>query len=198
MPLKILVVFLHELSHAVATLLTGGEVLDFHIASNQSGHVLARGGNRFLVLTAGYLGSLLIGTVLLIAALRTDADRWITGGLGLLMLLVAALYIRTGFALSFTIATGAGMLVIAYRFGHGVNDLLLRLIGLSSMIYVPYDIFSDTIRHSKMRSDARMLADEFGGTAAIWGGLWLIVSLIVIGLCLRYGLGRASNIPLRR
>ena len=196
-PLKILVVFLHEFSHAAATVMTGGEVVSLSVNPSQGGMVWSRGGNRFLTLTAGYLGSLLIGVGLLMTALRTSADRVVVAGLGVLTLVVAALYIRSGFTLSFAVATGAGMLIIAYKFGHGINDLLLRVIGLSSMIYVPYDIFSDTIARSSERSDAYMLAAEFGGATVLWGGLWLIVSLGVIGLCLRYGLGRDSNIALR-
>ncbi|MCG3269335.1 M50 family metallopeptidase [Yoonia sp. I 8.24] len=195
-PLKILVVFLHEASHAIAVLLTGGEVVSFSVNQNQGGMVWARGGNRFVTLTAGYLGSLLIGVGLLIAALRTTADRKIIAGLGIAMLLIAAFYIRSAFALSFTVATGGVMLLLAWKFGHGINDLCLRIIGLSSMFYVPYDIISDTILRAQLQSDARMLAEEFGGTTMIWGGIWLIVSVALIGLCLRYGLGRNSNLPL--
>jgi hypothetical protein len=62
------------------------------------------------------------------------------------------------------------------------------------MIYVPFDIFSDTIARSGIRSDAYMLAERFGGATVMWGGLWLVISLAVIGACLRYGLGERSNI----
>ena len=195
-PLKILIVFLHELSHAAATVLTGGEVVSLTISPNQGGMVISRGGSRFMTLSAGYLGSLSIGVVLLIAALRTSADRVVIAGLGVLTLLVTALYVRDAFALSFGVALGIGLLVLARYFGHAVNDLALRVVGLTSMIYVPYDIFSDTILRSSLRSDARMLAEEVGGATVLWGGLWLIVSLGVIGLCLGYGLGRDSNIAL--
>jgi hypothetical protein len=195
-PFKILIVFLHEASHAIAVLLTGGEIVSFSITPNQGGAVWARGGSRFITLTAGYLGSLLIGIALLITALRTTADRKIMTGLGLAMLLVAAIYIRSAFALSFTVATGGAMLFLAWKFGHGINDLCLRIIGLSSMFYVPYDIASDTVLRSQLQSDARMLAEEFGGTTMLWGCAWFVISLVVIGLCLRHGLGRDSNLPL--
>lgn len=196
-PLKILIVFFHEAAHAIATILTGGEVLSLDISSNQGGSVWSRGGNRFITLTAGYLGSLLIGISLLVAATRTKADRTIMAVCGVVMLVIAGLYIRSGFALGFTIAIGVGMLVLARFFSHGVNDMALRVIGLSSMIYVPYDIFSDTLARSAARSDARMLAEEFGGTTMMWGVLWLMVSIAMIGACLRYGLGRNSNLRLR-
>ncbi len=196
-PLKILVVFLHELSHAMATILTGGEVISLSVSPQQGGLVTARGGSRFLSLSAGYLGSLLIGVALLLAALKTKADRIIMALCGAMTLLVTALYVREGFALIFGVATAAGMLAMARYLSQPINDLALRVIGLTSMIYVPYDIFSDTIARASLRSDARMLAEEFGGTTMMWGGLWLILSFCVIGLCLRYGLGGRSNISFR-
>lgn len=196
-PLKILIVFLHELSHAATIVATGGEVESLSVSSRQGGLVMGRGGNRFLSLTAGYLGSLLIGVGLLIAALRTNADRMIMAACGGITLLVAALYVREAFPLLFCISTGLVMLGIARYLGHGPNDLALRVIGLTSIAYVPYDIFSDTIARSELRSDASMLAEEFGGTTMMWGGLWLLISLCVIAGCLRYGLGRDSNIHWR-
>lgn len=197
LPLKVLVVFFHEASHAIATILTGGKVFSLSISPDQGGSVLSGGGNRFIALSAGYPGSLVIGVALLIAATRTSADRVVMMVCGAAMLLIAALYIREPFALVFTLGTGAVMLLMARYLGHHANDLALRLIGLASIIYVPFDIFSDTIARSSLKSDARMLAEEFGGATVMWGGFWLIISLTIIGWCLRYGLGRSSNLRLR-
>lgn len=197
LPLKILTVFLHEVSHALATVLTGGSVESLTIDPRQGGMVVSRGGNRFVILSAGYCGSLLIGVMLFIVAVRTDLDRLFLALLGAMTLLVTALYVRTLFALGFGILSGVLMIGAARYLGHALNDLALRLIGLTSMIYVPLDIFSDTIARSWLRSDARMLAEEFGGPTLFWGGAWLAISLIVIALSLRYGLGHDSNIPLR-
>ena len=193
LPLKLLVVFLHEASHAVAIIATGGEVVTLSVSSDQGGFVLSRGGNRFVALTAGYLGSLVVGLGLLMAATRTIADRKVMAICGAMTLLIAGLYVREVFALAFGFGTGAVMLLMARYLGHHANDLGLRVIGLASLIYVPYDIFSDTIARSDLRSDARMLAEEFGGTTVMWGGIWLVISLAMIGWCLRYGLGRSSN-----
>ena len=60
LPLKILVVFLHELSHGLAAVLTGGEIVELSLSAQQGGHAVTRGGSRFLILSAGYLGSLLL------------------------------------------------------------------------------------------------------------------------------------------
>lgn len=193
-PLKILVVFFHELAHAIATVLTGGEVIRLSVSADQGGMVLSRGGSRFLILTAGYLGSLLIGLALLLLALRTKLDRTVTIVCGATLILIALLYIRDPFAIAFAAATGLALMLAGWFLGHGPNDLILRVIGLSSIIYVPYDVLSDTILRSNLRSDARMLAEEFGGATVIWGGLWLTISLFTIFLALRIALRTPSNL----
>lgn len=194
LPLKILVVFMHELSHAIAIVLTGGSVESFTISPQQGGLVIGRGGNRFLSLSAGYLGSLALGMGLLVIALRTHWDRAVLGGFGGIMLLVTLLYVRDLFAMTFCVGVGAAMLAMAWFLGRPLCDLVLRVIGLTSMIYVPYDIFDDTIRRSGIRSDAYMLAEEFGGATMLWGGAWLVLSILSIFLCLRFFLGRNSNL----
>ena len=196
-PLKLLTVFFHEASHAAATLLTGGDVLRLELSPAQGGSVLSRGGNRFVILNAGYLGSLLCGAALVLAATRSTADRVIMAGLGVLMLALAALYVRNGFTLIFLIGAGLAMLAASRFLAQGPNDLILRVIGLTSMVYVPFDIYSDTIARAGLNSDARMLAQEYGGTAQIWGVLWLVLSLVLILWTIRHLLGRSSNLTLR-
>jgi len=156
--------------------------------------VLSRGGSRFLILSAGYLGSLVVGMILLFVAIRTHADRAMMGSFGILMLLVAAFYVRDGFALIFCVGAGAMMIAVARFLPRDVNDLILRVIGLTSMIYVPYDIFSDTIARSALRSDARMLAEEFGGATVMWGAIWMVISVYMIWMSCKRGLGETSNI----
>ena len=65
-PLKIFVVLLHEVSHAIAIWATGGVVDHIVLDPRQGGATLGRGGSAFLALSAGYLGSLLWGTALVL------------------------------------------------------------------------------------------------------------------------------------
>jgi len=197
-PLKLLVVFFHELSHGLAAILTGGSVEQIAVDLRQGGLTLTRGGSRFLILTAGYLGSLVIGAGLLLIALRTRVDRAAVSGLGVVMLIVVVFYVRDFVTILICASTGAALLAAGRFLSRPVCDLILRVIGLSSLIYVPYDIFDDTLRRSFLQSDARMLAEEIGGTTMLWGGVWLVISLGVILACLRRGLGRDSNLRFGR
>ncbi len=193
-PLKILVVFLHEVSHGLAAVLTGGKVESITLSTAQGGLTTTRGGSVFAILSAGYIGSLLIGVVIMVIALRTHADRALMAALGVATLLITAVYMREAFPMAFGLGTGFLMLAMARFLSRDANDMVLRLIGLTSMIYVPYDIFSDTIQRAGLRSDAFMLAENFGGATQMWGVIWLGISAVVIFAGLRWGLGEASNI----
>ncbi len=192
-PLEILIVFFHEAAHALMTLLTGGRVLEMAVTIHQGGHVISAGGNRFLILTAGYLGSLLIGAALLVAGMRSRHDRLILLCLGVLVALITALFVRNMFGLIYGLIAASLMVGIARLLPEIASDYSLRLIGVMSLLYVPADIFSDTIDRAHLHSDARMLAEEFGGTTVMWGGLWLLISLVMIILALVVGLRRRRS-----
>lgn len=197
LPIKIFVVFLHEFSHALATWLTGGEVLDLTLSVQQGGAVTSRGGNRFIIASAGYLGSLILGSMIFILALRAKLDRALVALLGLIMWGLSIFYIRDLFAILFCGGCGLIFLMSAKFLSRMINDFILRIIGLTSMIYVPFDIFSDTLHRSYLRSDARIIAESFGGPTLFWGALWLCISLCVLYGVLRFSLKVPSNIKLR-
>jgi hypothetical protein len=68
-PIRLLVTFIHEGSHALAALLTGGMPHMMAIQPDGSGVTYTSGGWGAAISTAGYLGATLYGAVL-IAALR--------------------------------------------------------------------------------------------------------------------------------
>ena len=197
-PLKILVIFFHEAAHGLAAILTGGRIEEISVSPAQGGHAVTIGGSPFLIISAGYLGSLLIGATLFLVALRSRFDRAVLALLGALLILLVVLYIRELFPAAFAIATGAIFLAMARYLRPEIADMTLRVIGLTSMIYVPLDIFDDSLARPGVRSDARILAENFGGPAMVWGAIWLVIALAVIYLTLRYGIRQPSNIQLRR
>ena len=64
-PVNLLVTFLHEFGHAMGALLTGGYVDSIQINSDGSGFCRTAGGWRSIVLMGGYLGSAILGNILL-------------------------------------------------------------------------------------------------------------------------------------
>ncbi len=185
-PLKLLTVFFHESSHAIMTVATGGDVIELEVNQFQGGHVISRGGNRFLTLSAGYLGSLLWGALIYLIAAKTRKDKQAMFILGCIMIIIALMVVRNTFGFFFAVGTGLVLIVLGIRAPEKINDVILRVIGLASMVYVPLDIFSDTISRSHLMSDARMLAQEFGGFTMMWGALWIALSLIIFWFTIKW------------
>lgn len=175
LPLKVLVVYFHEFSHALMTWLTGGSVVSFVVAPDQSGHVISLGGNRFLILSAGYLGSILCGA-LLYRFSHINNLLWLMVAV---MLFVGLFFFGSWFTLLFSVVSALGLGLCRYYLPIIWQATVLQLIGLASLCYVPYDVFQDTIVHASLKSDAAMMAQEFFGFTWFWGGLWTLCSLVV-------------------
>lgn len=179
-PLKILVVFFHELSHGLAAILTGGSIDRIEVVAGQGGVCWTVGGNRFWILTAGYLGSLLCGGVILVTAARTRFDRQIVALLGATLVVVALLWVRPllSFGMAFALLVGLALLAAAAYLPDAANDYLLKAIGLVSVLYAVLDIRDDVLRRPHLlESDAAQLARLTGLPTLFWGALWIVIAL---------------------
>ena len=176
-PLKIFVVFMHEVSHGLAAIATGGRILEIQINPQQGGHALTQGGSRFWTLTAGYLGSLLWGGIILLLAARTRFDKAISILIGFGMVAISIGFGESTFTYLFGIGFGVALIAIGFYLPEVVNDWILRIIGVTSCLYAILDIKSDVLDRSSLRSDARMLSEVTGIATEIWGALWILIAI---------------------
>lgn len=175
-PLKIVVVFFHELSHALAAWATGGEVLAIGLGTNQSGVTLTRGGSPFVILNAGYVGSLLWGVGLLTASQRPGWSRPTLGLLAGLLGLVTLGYVRPFVSFGFLFAALVSIALgwAARRLRDDWASSGLSVLGTFSVLYSVLDVRDDVLSGRVTgASDATMLADLTGVPASIWGVGWL-------------------------
>jgi len=179
-PLQILVVFFHEMSHGLAALLTGGSIQEISVVPEQGGYCRTLGGSPFIILSAGYLGSLVWGGVILVLASRTRLDRAVAAVLGALLLLASALFVRplTSFGFIFGALTGAGLVAASTRLPAAAHDFALKVIGLTSCLYAVLDIKSDVLDRPGVESDAHMLADLTGIPTLVWGLAWISIAAV--------------------
>ncbi|MFC1744296.1 M50 family metallopeptidase [Candidatus Riflebacteria bacterium] len=193
-PLKLLVVFFHELSHGLAAVLTGGEIIRIEIVAMQGGVCYFKGGIPFITASAGYLGSLLWGVVIYLTALFTRKDKEVCFVLGLIILGITLLYIRNLFGFFFCLFFAIALMLSGKYLGEMFNDLTLRTIGMTSMLYAPLDIYDDVIRRSYLTSsDGAAIAKMFGsipilGNTVFWGVFWVLLSFLILGVSLFLGL----------
>lgn len=179
-PLRILVVFFHELSHGLAAVVTGGEIVRIQVVAQEGGLCVTMGGSRFFTLSAGYLGSLVWGGAILLLAARTRLDRAVSIALGAILLLTTLFFVRPfiGFGFLFGLGSGLALVSVGLFLPQGVNDYLLRFVGLTSCLYAVLDIKSDILDRPELRSDAVMLAEVTGIPSTVWGVLWIAVALV--------------------
>ncbi len=177
-PLKIFVVFLHELSHGLMAIATGGSIESISLDWREGGETLSRGGSAFLTLSAGYLGSLAWGLLLLeLARARPKLAKWALVGLGVLMVGVTAVFVRGAFGLVFGLAFGAALLLASRWLPPAGVRLVLTALGLTSALYALLDIRSDVLDRPGAVSDAVMLGQLTGIPALVWGVLWIGLGL---------------------
>ena len=185
-PLKIFVVLLHEVSHAVAAVVTGGAIQKTVLDPNQGGATYTLGGSRFLTLSAGYLGSLGWGALMVEAArarrIRSDLVNGLVGGL---VVALTAFFVRNLFGFGFGVLFGLALVGASRKLSLAANQSLLLTLGMTSSLYAILDIKSDILDRPHLESDAHMLADLTGIPTLAWGVLWIGLALGVTFLLFR-------------
>ena len=191
-PLKIFVVFMHEVSHGLAAMATGGSIVKIEINQHEGGLALTRGGSRFWTLSAGYLGSLLWGGVILLLAARTRFGKAVSVLIGIGMVAITIGFGSDMFTYLFGIGFGVVLILLGLFLPEVVNDWILRVIGVTSCLYAILDIKSDVLDRSNLRSDARMLSEVTIFPTLFWGILWIVIA-IGLTLWFLYIAGKSSD-----
>ncbi len=191
-PLKVFVVLLHEISHAMVAVATGGTIDKIVLDPNQGGACYCPGGSAFLTLSAGYLGSLAWGGLLVSAGqMKRINSRWVTGAVGLLVIGLTIAYVRSSFGFWFGLAFGSVLVLGAVRLSVAVNQGILLTLGLTSCLYAILDIKSDVIDRPELRSDAAMLGELTGIDTVVWGGLWIVIAVLASAALFQWSYRRA-------
>jgi len=176
LPIKYLTVFFHELSHGLAAVITGGSIVRIEVNANLGGVCWTAGGIRFIVISAGYLGSLFWGCLILLGAVKTRYDQQITAGLGFLLLTVTAIWVRNLEGVIICSVTGFGLLALASYANEKICDQFLKFLGLTSCFYVLIDIKEDLIDRSIRGSDAYKIAEMLYLPDWLVGIAWMILA----------------------
>ena len=188
LPLQYLNTHLHELSHALVALGTGGAVQHILVFANGSGVTPVAGGLLPLVASAGYLGAAAWGGAI-VHAMRTEKGaRWALGITGGALALSMALFVR-GDAVGVVSGTlWAAALIVASRtlrgsglmFAAGLVGIQQGLNSLRSL----GDLFEITAA-TEAHSDARLMQGATLVPALFWAGLWGLCGLAVAGFTVR-------------
>ncbi|GAA6015916.1 hypothetical protein JCM8202_005343 [Rhodotorula sphaerocarpa] len=176
-PFKMLTVAFHEFSHAATGCCTGAKIKSIELDPREGGCTMMAGGIGAITLPAGYLGSSLIGAVLIFCGFNISASKIIAIFVGVCFLVILW-WARRDWLSILTILFATGMIVAFFFIAHGqALRWYMLFLGVMSSLYSVYDICDDLIFRKVNESDASVFAKRYGGSAQCWGLLWGLISL---------------------
>lgn len=177
-PFKMLTIAFHEFGHAFMAVLTGGRVKSISLDPREGGVTHMVGGKSALTLPAGYLGSSLIGALLIFCGFNIVASKIASFVLAACFLLTLWWGKRDWLTIV-TILMAVGLIVGFWFIKHAQPlRFLVLFLGVMSSLYSAWDICDDLILRKVNSSDASVFAQRYGGSSQCWGVIWVIISLL--------------------
>ena len=213
-PFRIFVTFIHEGGHAIAALLTGNSVGSLSVAMNASGETYTTQGgllSQMLVASAGYLGSMTFGALLLVLIRKAVAARLVLVGSAGIIFLLTLIYgilkpIVSWGALSgipFTFLAGTvltvGLIAVAKFASARVVTFFVSFLAVQCILNALLDLktvfFLSSPFALSVPTDAMNLAAVTGLPAILWATLWILIALVILALAMRiYVVARDSRV----
>ena len=203
-PFRIFVTFIHEGGHAIAALLTGNSVESLSIATNASGETYTSTGGTFsqmFVSSAGYVGSMAFGAVLLVLIRKAIAARVVLIGSAALIFALTLIYglIKPAVsgvvssALPFTILAGTflsvGLVAVAKFARPRVATFLVSFLAVQCVLNALLDLktvlFLSSPFGPTVPTDAVNMANATGIPALIWSLAWIVMAVGILAVTMR-------------
>jgi hypothetical protein len=214
-PFEIFVTFIHEGGHALAAVLMGRSVNYMWVATNTEGLTVSTGQGSMLsqmfISSAGYLGAMVYGALLLVLIRKAVAAR--------IVLLVSGLYI---FALTmifglikpvlsfdglsgvpFTLVAGivlsAALVLIAKFASARVATFFMSFLAVQCVLNALFDLkdlfsLSSPFGSALVHTDAVNMANATGIPAIFWAAFWIMLALGILWFVMRlYVAGRDKS-----
>ena len=208
-PIRLFVTFIHESSHAIVAVLTGGSVQSLTISMDTSGVVYSAPGSTLgLLLTssAGYVGTMAFGVLMLYLIRRSFSPNKILAALGIFVALMTAIFTVVSpvfnflslnapvSSIAFTIVAGA--LLSAALVGLGiyakarVASFAVAFLAVQCLLNAALDLVNVFFINApfvgaNVQTDAGNMATATGIPGIVWVVIWMGISLVMISLGLR-------------
>jgi len=184
-PLKLFTIGWHEMCHIIAAILTGGRILKITIDPHVGGATIVEGGIPWITLSAGYVGSTLLGGAFLIAGWNTLAAKILSFVLGVGLIIPLAL-VRDKLTIALSILYEG--VIIGFWFIDHAQALrwLCLFIGVMNILYVIWDVTDDRFFGKTNDSDATQFAIMFKRIPMhAWALFWIFIQFACLaGFCL--------------
>ena len=219
-PFRIFVTFIHEGGHAIAALITGNSVQSLSVAMNASGETYTSQGGTFsqmLVASAGYLGAMTYGAILLVLIRKAVAARIVLLGSAFIILILAVVFGLINPFISgawgsvsgipFTLFAGIALaigLVLVARFALArVATFVVSLLAVQCVLNALLDLktvfFLSSPFGPSVPTDAVNMEHATHVPAFIWSIIWIAAAIGILFLALRfYVAGRERDFEARK
>lgn len=200
-PFRLFVTFIHEGGHALAAVLTGSSVQSLSVAIDTSGlteTLTPQGGffSRFFISSAGYLGTIAFGALLLWLVRRQVKARVVLVGSAIVILGLTVIF---GFIAPLTnlslqpftvlsgIALSVGLLAAAKYFGLRTANFLVGFLAVQCVLNAVFDLKSVLWMSvaSSEPTDAMNMAQATGVPAIVWSLIWIGVAVLILSTAMR-------------
>ena len=203
-PFRIFVTFIHEGGHAIAALLTHNSVESLSVATNASGETYtSQGGtlSQMFVSSAGYLGSMTFGALLLVLIRKAIAARIVLLGSAALIFALTLIYglIKPAMSgvvtpsLPFTILAGTllslGLIAMARYASARVATFLVSFLAVQCVLNALLDLktvfFLSTPFAPTVPTDAMNMYRATGIPALFWSVAWIGMAVGILAVTMR-------------
>jgi len=197
-PLNLMAVLFHEIGHGVMALFTGGKIISIQVGPNEAGSCETDGGSGALIVTAGYLGSMFVGGMLLYLSRTRHFVPLVFGLLTLILVAAITTVIRDSYSRTFASGLAVFFVLCGFLAPLAISTLLLRFIGTFTCLYSIKDIYCDVLDDQGVaffQNDAVEFSRMTGMEPQFVGLAWLIGCLIFFLLVLKNTLHSEEDLP---
>jgi Peptidase M50B-like len=211
-PFRIFVTFIHEGGHALAALVTGNSVASLSVAMNASGETYTTQGgiiSQVMISSAGYVGSMAFGALLLTLIRKAVAARIVLLSCGILVFAMTMIFgfikplfwVNAWSGIPFTLLSGlfisAGLVLIARFASARVATFFVSFLAVQCVLNALFDLktlfslsspFGPTVQ-----TDALNMANATGIPAIIWTVLWIAFALGILWFAMRLYVARRES-----
>jgi hypothetical protein len=192
-PFRLFGTFVHELSHGLAAIATGGDFQRFSVHADLSGLAWSAGGIRVIVSSAGYIGSAIFGGVLIALHARWFSARTLLLGMAVVFGVLCVLFVRNAFGIIAALAITTALLAAGLRLREPWREGLLEVLALQLILDGYNSLFTvlHLSRTGNAQTDAAAMAQLTWLPASFWAVLWMLVSTAILFVVLRYAMRRS-------
>ncbi|MCG3159422.1 MAG: hypothetical protein JMDDDDMK_00411 [Acidobacteria bacterium] len=186
-PLRLFVTFIHEGGHALAALLTFGEVQKLIIYANASGETYTVGGLSLLIASAGYLASTAYGAGLLMLLHDGGRAKAVLTVTAALILALTGFFAADRFSLFIGIVLTGLLIWVAIAWSARWAHFFLSFLAVQCCLNAFYDLKTLFLisATTNLHSDAVNMQEATMIPATIWALFWIVLSAMALIMALK-------------